>query len=357
MKKTLCDEVNGRLRLALLVIVLAFALCPTVHAAIIYESAPLGAKGVTGPFATIMYDQWFGVRFQVAEPMVVKKIGGHFVAGIPGSAVPARTFFGAVVQLTGLTDFPDTKPVFVIDIDPVKYYSWTGADILARVDMVAPNTSADIRADLPGGGIVLQPGYYALIFGALASNSRVGMITTGTDTGTVSDFAWIAWSEISPGSPFPDDWYDGYRPAGTRFVVEGKPWSPGAAPIAVQLACPVSVNVGQPLTVTVNLYNRDCYDPASVNRFMMSVIGNADGTLGGLGMFGPYNRWLSTPRVVPPADCGTIMAPGTATPFNLTAIVAVPASLSGKMATVDIEAVTNKGQTLGGGECVVNVLQ
>jgi hypothetical protein len=89
---------------------------------------------------------------------------------------------------------------------------------------------------------------------------------------------------------------------------------------------------------------------------MARVIGNADGTLSGLGIFGPYNRPLSTPRVVPPASCGTTTTPGTVTPFNLTVMNAVPASLSGKMATVDIEAITNKGQTFGGGECVVNVL-
>ena len=31
-------------------------------------------------------------------------------------------------------------------------------------------------------------------------------------------------------------------------------------------------------------------------------------------------------------------------------------ALSGKMATVDIEAITDKGQTFGRGECVVNVV-
>ena len=54
--------------------------------------------------------------------------------------------------------------------------------------------------------------------------------------------------------------------------------------------------------------------------------------------------------------CNTTTTPGTVTPFNLTVMNAVPASLSGKMATVDIEAITNKGQTFGGGDCVVNVV-
>jgi hypothetical protein len=73
--------------------------------------------------------------------------------------------------------------------------------------------------------------------------------------------------------------------------------------VGVQLACPASVKAGQPLTVTVNLYNWDCYESMNVSRFMMSIIGNANGTLSGLGIFGPYNRSLSTPRVVPAAVC------------------------------------------------------
>jgi len=84
---------------------------------------------------------------------------------------------------------------------------------------------------------------------------------------------------------------------------------------------------------------------------MASVMGNVNGTMSGLGIFGPYNNSLSTTKEVPPAVCNTTTTPGTVTPFNLTVMNAVPASLSGKMATADIEAITSTGQTFGGGEC------
>jgi len=267
MRNALSGKVYCRPGLALLVLALAVSLRPAAQAAVIYESATLGPTGVTGPYSTVLYSQWFGVRFQVIEPVLATKIGGHFVAGIPGSAAPARTFFGAVVALTGPDDMPDTAPVFVIDIDEIKYYEWTGTDILAKVSIVAPNTSDDIRADLPAGGILLEPGYYALIFGALASNSRVGLVTNGTDIGTVSGFSWISWSELNPGSPFPDDWYDGYRQAGTRFVVEG-----AVAPSAQFLgtptlgAAPLTVNFTDQSTGTVDSWDWSFGDGLSSNE-------------------------------------------------------------------------------------------
>jgi len=123
----------------------------------------------------------------------------------------------------------------------------------------------------------------------------------------------------------------------------------------LDISCPASVNVGSPLTVTVALYNWDCDNSLNVARFMMSVVGNADGTLSGLGIFGPYNRSLSTPKVVPPASCGATTTPGTVTPFNLTAMNTVPASLSGKMALVMIDAMSATGQSISGKECMVQV--
>ena len=203
--------------LVLLALVLAIALCPPAHAAVLYESATLGETGVTGPSAGVSYDQWFGVRFQVTQAALATSIGGHFVTGIPGLTGP---FFGALVRLSDMSDFPDTEPVVAFERDQVKGYSWDGPDILAKVSLTAPRVSADIRAEFPGGGLVLAPGSYGLVFGTAASSSRVGMVTGGSDIGAVSGFAWIAWSELSPGYPLPDAWYEGYRAPGTRFVVE-----------------------------------------------------------------------------------------------------------------------------------------
>jgi len=89
---------------------------------------------------------------------------------------------------------------------------------------------------------------------------------------------------------------------------------------------------------------------------MARIMGNADGTLRGLGILGPYSKKLDTPKVVPSATCNTVTTPGTVAPFELTLTNAVPVSLTRKIATVDIEAITGNGQTFGGGECVVKVL-
>jgi len=172
-------------------------------------------------------------------------------------------------------------------------------------------------------------------------------ITTYTHTGVAAGTTYYRVCAIDGA---------GNMSAGATASATVQPAPEGSIPIGVQLACPASVKVGQPLTVTVNLYNWDCYDSLSINRFMMIVMGNANGTLSGLGIFGPYNRSLSTPKVVPPAVCGSTTTPGTVTPFNLTAMNTVPASLSGKMATITFEAITDKGQTFGGGECMVNVV-
>lgn len=125
----------------------------------------------------------------------------------------------------------------------------------------------------------------------------------------------------------------------------------------IDLACPTTVKVGQPLTVTVYLSNDDCNSSVSVSRLMMGVGGNSGGTLGGLGIWGPYNRPLSVTRTVPAATCdlsGT--TPGTVPPFQLTIISSVPASLSGTMAMVMVAAITSSGETLSAGECLVAIV-
>jgi hypothetical protein len=122
----------------------------------------------------------------------------------------------------------------------------------------------------------------------------------------------------------------------------------------LEISCPASVNVGSPLKVTVALYNWDCDNSLNVARFMMSVIGNADGTLSGLGLFGPYNQNMA--KVVPHATCGpSLTTPGVVAPFNLTVMNSVPASLSGKMTMIMIDAMSATGQSLSGKDCKVNV--
>lgn len=226
MKRCFVPPGLNRVKLIPLALSLAILLSTTLQAAILYESAAPGTVGAGGPYASVRYDQWFGIRFQLTQAATATKIGGHFVGGLPGGAA----FFGALVKLTSPDDHPDTEPFVTFDNDKVKIYDWQGTDILAKVTMTAPYPDADIRAELSGGGLLLEPGHYGLVFGTPSSASLVGMVTTGSDIGTISGFAWIAWSELNPGSPYPDAWYDGYRPANTRFVVEGSYLAAPGAP-------------------------------------------------------------------------------------------------------------------------------
>jgi hypothetical protein len=131
--------------------------------------------------------------------------------------------------------------------------------------------------------------------------------------------------------------------------------------VTIALQCPASVKVGQPLNVTVSLSNDNCSDSVVVSRLMMGVYGSGDGTLAGFGIWGPYNKPLMTTRVVPAAVCtgdgvNITVVPGSVAPFNLTIMNAVPASLSGKMGLVYVEAITPEGASFGRGECLISAV-
>jgi hypothetical protein len=90
-----------------------------------------------------------------------------------------------------------------------------------------------------------------------------------------------------------------------------------------------------------------CNDGGSVvnlNRGMVGLIGNAAGTLGGAGIYGPYNKTLSWS--VPAHDCVT---------KNVTVINSVPSALKGKIAAVMFSLITSKGCTISSDGCIVQV--
>lgn len=89
------------------------------------------------------------------------------------------------------------------------------------------------------------------------------------------------------------------------------------------------------------VYNRS-FSSITVNRLMTGLTGNSQGTLIA-GLWGPYNRPLSYPRIVPPH--------GTVNPFQITIINQVPQSLVNKMAMAFVAAITSNGQDQGGNVC------
>jgi len=90
-----------------------------------------------------------------------------------------------------------------------------------------------------------------------------------------------------------------------------------------------------------------CNDGGSIvnlNRGMVGLIGNAAGTLGGAGIYGPYNKPLSWS--VHAYDCVT---------KNVTVINSVPSALKGKIAAVMFSLITSKGCTISSDGCLVQV--
>ncbi len=209
---------TGRAALALAITILISA---EVRGDTLYESATLGATGVTGGTA-IGYDQFLGVRFQIGQAATVTGVGGH-LSDI-GSGL-----YGALVRLGGADDFPDAKPVTVEVNDNLRLVAWEGADILAKVTLPAVATSSDVLGAL-AAPLDLAPGWYALVM-AVPNSTVVGaMPGNGNLIGTPSYFSWQGWWDLplyecgTIQNPLcrTDDWYDGGF-GNARFVVQGQP--------------------------------------------------------------------------------------------------------------------------------------
>ncbi len=87
---------------------------------------------------------FYGVRFEVTEPIDVDRIGGNF------QFFTGTGPFGAIVQLDGEFDLPDSVDLSTPDV------------LATTIVPLAFQDDGDKRGDLD---IVLQPGWYALMFG------------------------------------------------------------------------------------------------------------------------------------------------------------------------------------------------
>lgn len=113
--------------------------------------------------------------------------------------------------------------------------------------------------------------------------------------------------------------------------------------IDVDLSCPTSVPTGSGFSVSVTVCNNEG-STATLTRGMVGLIGNAGGTLGGAGIYGPFNKTFSWS--VPAYGCIT---------RSVAVINSVPSSLGGKIAAVMFGLWTSKGCVIESDGCLVQV--
>jgi len=121
-----------------------------------------------------------------------------------------------------------------------------------------------------------------------------------------------------------------------------------AQDVKLDVKCPPNIRAGSLLNVTLNVSasTLECTGTIGVPRLMVAIGGNAQDTLGGIGIWGPFLRpanWTLT-------FCA---APLTKT---VKVIDAMPATVVGTMAMVMVKAIDSAGRELGSGTCYVNVL-
>lgn len=147
-----------------IVALLCLVLLVSGHTAVIYQSSTLGSTGTSGGVS--VGNQFLGGRFEVTSTSTTTSIGGHF----QGSG----TFFGAIVRLTSLTDFPDSETL-------------TSPDVLGHVIMNFPSSSALITGNL---SVVLDAGFYGVIFGSnfLGASGNGSAPSNSSDIGSPNYF-------------------------------------------------------------------------------------------------------------------------------------------------------------------------
>jgi len=193
---------------SLLVVAGLFAMTvATINAATIFESGTLGPTGLTfddfggatAPSGSGVNPIVFsGVRFELSQPVLTTRVGGHFV--IKPNA--EDSFFGAIVQLDSVTDFPNSGDL-------------STTDVLGKTLLTFPESSTDVFGDLT---LSLNPGWYALIFGSglFGATGSGGAVLNNPDIGSPSYIGFVpgvsGWIEVAP--PFGP--FENYR-----LVIEG----------------------------------------------------------------------------------------------------------------------------------------
>jgi PKD domain/K319L-like, PKD domain/RTX calcium-binding nonapeptide repeat (4 copies) len=178
-----------------------------------YETATLGETGV-GVGVGASTTQYVGARFEVAASVSIAEIGAHLTA--------SGSIFGALIALSGPTDFPDSTDL-------------STSDVIGSVLIPPTYPSAEVTAPL---ALHLEPGWYAVMFGSgLFGADGIGSVTiNNTDIGSPSYLRQTSGA-----------YYDGgFQNA--RFFVRSELPSSASATVTVNNVAPTA-NAGPDLTV------------------------------------------------------------------------------------------------------------
>lgn len=160
----------------------------------LFESGTLGPTGIyineigggVEPGGAVVSPFVFnGVRFEITQPVITSRVGGHFVADPRFGS----SFFGAIVRLDDATDFPDSGNL-------------STPDLLGATRLTFPNPSAEVFGDLV---VSLDPGWYALVFGSglFGATGSGGMLLNNPDIATPAYIGFqpgavLGWGNLSP---------------------------------------------------------------------------------------------------------------------------------------------------------------
>jgi hypothetical protein len=128
---------------------------------------------------------------------------------------------------------------------------------------------------------------------------------------------------------------------------------PPENPVDIKLQCPSSVNAGFPLNVTVNIENSDCFNSVTMGHAMVSLNGNSNNTLSGMGMWGPYKKTFSS-WTLPAATCLPNFTSSKSSK-SIQVISAVPSSLANTLSMVIFRFLSPSGEMSADGQCWVKV--
>jgi hypothetical protein len=174
---------------------------------VIKESAQLGTTGRIGG-TSITLSHFVGWRFQVTEPLIVQRVGGHLFS-IP---TEPGDIFAAIVRLPTVDAIPQGAP-------------FTTEEVVATTTFRPPFPSNEVLTPLSA---VLTPGAYALMFGTgLYGATGAGGIHNGPDQPNITpttQSSYIFWGIAFPNQP--PVWRTGLA-SNMRFVVESLLRVPG----------------------------------------------------------------------------------------------------------------------------------
>jgi hypothetical protein len=134
-------------------------------------------------------------------------------------------------------------------------------------------------------------------------------------------------------------------------VVPANAWK-----VDVELNCPEVAYSGTPLDVSATLSNYYC-DSVSLSKAIVALGGNSGGTLGALGLYGPYPRPFVSPVIIGAAQCdhwGNPIRPRRVT-VDVNIVSSVPASLVDTMAGAAVTFIRTDNEEEGGDACVIEV--